>query len=589
MSKAKNKEPKAVDPHAPVHTEKMSRGRKAFIISITIFCMVIFSVTGPMGDVITGWFGGGPPVRGTIQLPSGKAEITAEDYQNASRLMSSAEVLLGQKYFELEDGDDGVLAYAGLMKLADEMELVVTDSQLRGYLGGVNSAAEYEAYYKSRGYRTAVQFEAQVRACLRVASVINLLSSGISVSESEILKSWADQYEEMDVQYTVFHPSAFADAASALEPTEEELQEFFDNGMTGVQRADLQIEQAVAFDAVVLSAEALSSDAVTAWFQPEEPSAESLDGFYNSNKFSLYRRPEPEEGAEIDMEQEPYFSAEELGDRLRQDFLLKKAIGTLALELPQAEDAAAFAAEKGAEYLKQEELVGYSELNDVERIGHNNLRKLFNAEMNLWMQAPIQGEDIAYLARPIERRDLAMPELTDVRDEVVVLWQEEQRVDLAKEAADAFVEAMPRGEDHVEGDPVLMTSEAFQAAVAAADQSVEQMGWISRNMRRTVDPVWPVDARLLRRLRSVMGSQLDTLVDTQVFGPEDYGIDGIVIAHLKGRRDADPEQMWPSERELAENVAQRTASNRFYTDVLTFEGMSKMYDLTKAELPDPIE
>ncbi|MGB0951996.1 MAG: hypothetical protein ACPG31_02110 [Planctomycetota bacterium] len=568
----------------------MSRGRKAFIISITVFCMVIFSVTGPMGDVISGWFGGGPPVQGTIQLPSGKAEISLEDYRYASNLRDWSSRFMGQNYFAAE-GDDGDadLAYAGLIKLADDMGMVVTDNQVRAMLGNVSSASEYEATYKRMGFRTAVQFEAQVRASLKVSAVVNLLSAGVSVSESEILKSWSEQYEEMDVQYTVFHPSAFADAASALEPTEEELQEFFDNGLTGVQRAELQIEQAVAFDAVALTADALSTDAVTAWFQPEEPSAESLDGFYNSNKFSLYRRPEPEEGTEVDPDLEPYLSVEELGDRLRQDFLLKKAIGTLALELPQAEDAAAFAAEKGAEYIKEEELIGYSELNDVERIGHNNLRKLFNAEMNLWMQAPIQGEDIAFLARPTERRDLAMPELADVRDQVVVHWQEDQRVDLAKDAADAFVEAMPRGEDHVEGDPVLMSSEAFQAAVAAADQSVEQMGWISRNMRRTVDPVWPVDARLLRRLRSVMGSQLDTLVDTQVFGPEDYGIDGIVIAHLKGRRDADVEQMWPSEREMAESIANNTASNRFFTDVLTFEGISKMYDLTKAEIPEPTE
>lgn len=583
MSKANHQKPKAVDPHAPVQTETMSRGRKFFIITITVFCLLIFSVTGPMGDVFTRWFQGGPVLRATVELPSGKAEITQEDYVRAANLMSWGERNLGQNYFPLDDEETGTLAYATLMKLGEEMGLVVTDSQIQAMLAGIATEDQYEAVYQRAGYTTARSFERQLRSALLVQGVIQQMSISIAPSESEILEAWSDQYEEMDVQYTVYLPTAFADAASALVPTDEELQEFFDNGLTGVQRAELQIEQAVAFDAVVLSAEALSTDAVTAWFQPEEPSPESLDGFYNSNKFSMYRRPEPEEGTEADPEAEPFLSMEELGDRLRSDFLLQKAISTLALELPQAEDAAAFAAEKGAEYLKQEELVGYSELGNVERIGHNNLRRLFNAEMDLWMQAPIQTETLAYLARPTERRDLAMPELADVRDEVVVLWQEGERVGLAQAAADAFMEALPRGEDHVEGDPILMSSDAFQAAVASGDQSVEQMGWISRSMRRTVDPVWPVDARVLRRLRMVMGMQLDELVDTQVFGPEDYGIDGIVIAHLKGRRDADIEQMWPSERQSAEDAAQRVAATRFTTDVLSYEGLANMYGLTKVE------
>lgn len=587
MSKAKQQKPKAVDPHAPVHTESMSPMRRMTIIVIAVFCLLIFSVTGPMSDVITGWFTGGPQVRATMELPSGKAEIDLDDYRRASSLKDWGERFLGQNYFPLEDDESGTLAYAALMKLAEEMALVVTNTQLRMVMTGMAgnaTADQYTQMYRNMGFRTAAQFESQVRSCLQVEAAINLLRNGVAASESEIVEAWAEQFEEMDIQYIVYHPSAFAEAAGELEPGEEDLQAFFDNDLSGEQRSELQIEQAVAFDAVILSTEALETEAVQAWFQPEEPSPESLDGFYNSNKFLLYKRPEPEEGAEQDPDAEPFLAVEELGDRLRQDFLLHKAISTLALELPQAEDAVTFAAEKGAEYLKQEEMVVYSGLNEIERIGHNNLRRLFNAEMNLWVQTPVQLEGLVYLARPTERRDLAMPELADVRDEVVTMWQEGQRVVLAQEAADAFVEAMPRDEDHVEGDPVLMTSEAFQAAAATAGQSVEQMGWISRSMRRTVDPVWPTDAVVLRRLRAMIGTQLDELVDTQIYGPEDYGKDGIVIGHLKGRRAADSEQMWPGERAQAERFAQQTAFSRFQTDVLSFEGLSRMYGLTKVEI-----
>ena len=583
MSKSKSK-PKAVDPHAPVYIKTMSPLKRWTLVGVAVFCLLIFSVTGVMTTVLSGWFGAGPLVQATLELPSGPAKITLEDQQRATRLREWGEQFLQIFLFPV-DGDEpeSNLAYATLMKLADDMGLVVTADQIRGTLQGLaaQGAAAYEQRYRNLGFRTAVQFEAQVAAVLRVRTVVELLSASAVPSEADILAAWAKDYEEMDVQFTVWHPSAFADAAAQLEPSEEELQTFFDEGLTGIQRADLEHEQAVSFDAVLLTMESLETDAVKAWFQPEEPVQEALDGFYNSNRFSLYRRPEPEEGVEPDPAAGPYLSIEELGARLRADYLLHKAITTLALELPQAEDAAVFAADKGADYHQQEELVGYSELPELEQVGHLQLRRLFNAELDFWVQTPVQGEGLVYLARPLQRRDRSMPQLSEIRDPVVTLWRENQQVDLAKQAADAFLDGLPRGEDHVEGDSVVLDAEDFASLVAAAAQPLEQMGWLSHTLRRTTDPVWPTEATVLRRLRSVVGNQLQELVDGQVVGPEDYGEDGIVVAHLKGRRAADPDSMWPSERITAERRAQITASQRFYSEMISFEGLSRAYGLTK--------
>lgn len=592
MSKS-NLKAKVVDQHAAVHThEPMSPLRRALIVSIAVFCLVIFSVTGAMSDVITGWFGGGPLVYATMELPNqGKVVITQEDSYRASRLNGWGEEFGIVLFPEEADETESNLAYAALVMLADDLEVIVTNTQLAAYLSPFSQlgAAEYERRYKTLGFSTARQFEAQVRSAVRIQTLVGMLGMAALPSESDILEAWAKDYEEMDVQYAVLHPSAFADAASALEPEEEELQTYFETGINGMQRRDLEVEQAVSFDTVVLTADALASDAVQAWFAPEEPTEEILNGFYQTNRFSLYRRPAPEEGAEVDAELGDHLTVEELGDRLRKDYLLHKAITTLALELPQAEDAAAFASEKGAEYVKHEGMVAYSDLPEVERLGHMQLRRLFNAEIDFWVQTPIQTEGMVYLARPLDRRDRVMPELTEIRDDVVALWRESQQSVLAQEAADAFVEGLPKGEDAVEGDPVVMDADAFAAALAEADFAVEQMGWISKTNRRTTDPIWPADSKILPTLRYMIAVQLDELEDGQVIGPEVYGENGIVIAQLKGRRPANAEEIWPSERDRAEYSAQAIASQRFKSDVLSFEGMANLYGLTKVlqEVEEP--
>ena len=74
MSKSpssKDKNPAPVDRHAPVETQKMSTGKRLTLIGVAIFCLLIFSVTGPMTDVITRWFSGGPMAYATLTLPSG--------------------------------------------------------------------------------------------------------------------------------------------------------------------------------------------------------------------------------------------------------------------------------------------------------------------------------------------------------------------------------------------------------------------------------------------------------------------------------------------------------------------------------------
>jgi hypothetical protein len=587
MSKNKQTKPKPVDQHEAVHTETMSPLKRWTIIGIAVFCLLIFSVTTSMTQVLTGLFGDGPPVRATLELPEGgHTEIDVDYYRSAVSLKHFAGNLPAQMRldpFFSRDTEEDILTYATLMLLADDLGVMVTQDQLQGVLSPFAAAGQagYKQYYRSLGYGTAPQFEGQIVRALKVLIVLDLLSSAAVPTEAMVFETWSKDNEEMDVQYTVWHPSQFDEAAAALEPTDEELQTFFDEDLGVYERGKLEIPQAVTFEAVLLSADALESETVQSWFTAVEPTEEELTGFYQINKSRIYLRPDPEEGQEVDPDLGRLLSVEELGDDLRKDYLLNQAIGQLGLDLVGAEDSAAFATEKGAEHLVYDEMVAPSELVDVDRIGDLQLNVLFQSEAGTWSSQPLKQRGMTYYVRVTEKRERSMPELADIREDVVTLWRDAQKVRLAEEAADAFAAALPRGEDYVEGDPITVDAEAFANAVGAEGRALEQMGWLSRQARRTVDPVWPTDATVLRGLRSRIGFDLDDLLDTQIIGPENFGEDGIAIAHLKGRRDANLDSMWPAELDNARARAIQTARTSFISDQLSFEGFAESYGLVK--------
>ncbi|MFT7517408.1 MAG: hypothetical protein ACI84O_001200 [Myxococcota bacterium] len=560
------------------HTESMSSAKRWSLIAIAVFCLLIFTVTGPMTDVLTNAFSDGPSIEATVELPSGTVDITINDYRTAANQKQWAESVLQQRLYA-DDNRESVLAYATLMKLADEMKINITKGQLQGLLSGfaTQGADAYSNFYRSLGYRTARDFEGQVAQVLRVGAVVDLLSASAVPSEQDILDVWADTYREMNVQYAVWHPSNFADEASELEVSDEDLTSYFANDLTPLQTSQLEVEQAVSFEVMMIDSAAMSSDAVNAWFSPDEPSEEALEGFYASNKYLLYLREKV--GEDLD----PILSREELGDRVKNDYLMHQAVTELAFELPEAEDVAAFAAEKGAILIQHIDLVPLSELVDVERVGGVQLRRLFQAEENIWMQSIVQMDGQVFLMRPLVKRDRSMPELSVVRDDVVELWRAGQQSILASAAADAFTAALPRGEDYIEGDAISIDSDAFTSAAAAAGVAVEQMGWISHNVRSATDPFWPSDAIVLRSLRAKIGGQLSDLVDGQIVGPQVFSDNGVAVAHLIERRDADSSKMWPAEYDRAKLSAVQKAYTDFQTEQISYEGLARTYNLTKVE------
>jgi hypothetical protein len=561
----------------------MSTRKRILLIGVAIFCLVIFSVTGPMFMAISGMFGGGEPLYATAELPSGPVEIDQQDYYAASRLIGQESMMIGQLHDYRDDKQ--VLAYALLRKLADDIDLVVHPTILRGQIQMMmqrRGLQDYKSLLASYQIPSAVQFEAQLGELMRVPLLEGMLSQSRVPTKEDVLGSFKDRYQEFQAEYLVWMADDFAAATMALDPTDEDLTEYYDTGLSFTQRQDLQLEETVTFDALLLSQEALNTDAVKAWAPQEEPSEEELSSFYDFNKRFLYMRPNPEELE--DPAAEPFLSREELGDDLKRDFLLQRAILTLVADAADAEDMQAFADSKGIELVQQAEPVTRTGLVDLPRLGTDQLSQLFRFEVNQWLGRAILNDGVAFLARPLTRTDATLPPLEEVKDSVADYWREAQQPVLARKAADDFLASFPAPE--VEGDAVLVDAEAFAAAVGKEGMEVQAMDWISKARRAAVDPVWPSTDKISPWLRGQIGRLLEDYEDGQLIGPLEYNLPNdkyVVMARLVGTRDPDVTKIWPGELESIRASAMYFAGSEFRADQLSFEGLSRLYNLTQVD------
>lgn len=577
---------------APVRPDTMSHGRRLLLMAIAIFCLLIFSVTGPMADTFGRWFfSGGERSYATMSLPGGKpAEITILDYQNAL----SIQQFRNRLYRIADDGsEEDTLYWAAVDKLADAFEVVVTTQELRDFLLPLtrNSAANYQNFYRGMGYRRPEDFEGMLGRMLRLQKMEQLLAAAAVVSEEDVVREWQELYREMKWSYAVWSAADFADAAAGLEPTEEQLQEYYAGKLTPVQRLEVEREEAVSVQLLVVDAEAAGADGVQRLIGSDfEPSEAALAEFYNSRSLSLYRRPLPEGETTLPEGVSAVLSMEEVGERLLRDFRIHTALKQAYLSLVGGADADGFAREHGLRLVRLEEPVPLSGIEKVETYGSFQLRAAFSGTPGTWMENPVMlPAGLGYLMQPIAVQPRELPALAEIRDAVTGFWREGEQQRLAREAAEAFIAGLPKGEGWVEGDPPVVGEEAFAQALAAERIAHQQQDWLSRAPRVAVDPPELESDFTARRVRSLLSGRLDDLVDGQVVGPEDFGAEGVLVIHLAGRRDPDPAGIWPNEVARARALAQQKAEQAFRTDQLSFEGFARAWDLTKVLVPESAE
>lgn len=569
---------------APIRPDRMSHGRRLLLMGIAIFCLLIFSVTGPMADTLGRWlFSGGSQVYATMRLPDGsRHEISIQDYNEALTIQQFRTRLFRAN----EDvSEERTLYWAAVDALADAYELVVSPAEILAFVEPVvrGSQANYEAFYRSLGYRHAQPFEAMLARLLRLSKMEDLLAAAAVVSEDEVIAEWQDLYREIRFSYAVWSAAEFAEAAAELQPSEEDLAAFFPDKLDPVQRLEVEREEAVSVSLLVVDAEAAGSEGVQRLIGSDfEPSQAALEEFYNSRSLSLYRRQDPAP------DQSAVLSLEEVGDRLLRDFRIHTALKQAYLSLVGGADPVAFAAEHGLRVQDFAEPLPLSGIEDLPEFGSFQLRAAFSGTPGTWMDNPVLlPSGLGYLMKPLEVRKREMPPLEEVREKVVGFWRLGEQQRLAREAAEEFIASLPKSEDWVEGDPPVTAEEAFAQALDAERRARHSFEWLPRTPRPTSDPLEVLESGQIRRVRSVLSARLDDLVDGQVVGPEDFGADGVIVAHLSGRRAPDPAAIWPAETVRARALAGQKVAQSFRADQLSFEGFAKAWELTKVLVAEP--
>ncbi|TAH38944.1 MAG: hypothetical protein EYC70_03250 [Planctomycetota bacterium] len=587
MSRKDSTNPVRVDPHPVRHEsqterEKRKKRQRTLLVLVFIFCLVTFTVTSAMSQVFGRWWQwirGGPPVVARLELPSGPAKIEPEEYRAALWLTGDRDAT-----------DADIIAMAVLRRLADEYSVIVTDQELIQRIDLLLRIYQipYEQLWRSSfgGFGRPTDFEEHLREVMRVEKVAGLLSKSAVVTAPEAVAEWARRREELRADYATWEGKDFLEAARQETPTDEQLAAFYESGLTPLQRSQLEREEALQFDALVLSSDALGTEAVQAWAAAEEPTEAQLTDFYERQKYMLYSRPLPAEGEEPPADWTPIRPREEVGEQLARDYRLYAAAEKLQSQAAGAADLAAFAAEKGVELVPQGEFTALSELADLPRIGTPNLRSLYFLEPGQWGRSPLLSGDLAYVARLAQKRERELPALAEIRDSVVDYWHEQRADELAKAAAEAFVAGLPRPDGAAAGDPVVLDEAAFGAAVAASNRPVQVLDWISRIARPTTDPKWDREERLRPWLRDQIGSRLDEYEDGRVLTPLHLTEPSIhVVARVAGRRPLDPARLWPGELELARREGLAEAQRRFQEEQLSYAGLSRAF-LIERELAE---
>ncbi len=583
MNKSRDTKPAPVDRHAPIETESMSAVKRWTLIGVAVFCLLIFSVTGPMTDVIGSWVGQGPMTYATVELPSGGTKSLSEtDYRNAIVTWGFAEDF-GMGIYA-DDSTEEMLAYATLMLLADDYGVAVTQGELMEAIRPLHNGnrAIYESRWRNQyGFRRPEDFEANFARALRVWKMSNLLQSVAVPEESEVLANWSDAFAEMRIQFVTWKTEDFEEAAAALEPEEGVLETYFDEELTPLQHRNLETEEAYAFELALLSASAMTAGAYDEWADLTDPTEEAMQNFYQANVYSLYQRSAEE--LEADLTLSVTQSREDVGDdRLRSDYLLQRAVLQLGGELMDvdADGLAAHLESRGVELRAFADPVKRSDLAGLEEVGTMSLGQLSQGETGVWQQRAILTDGgLGYLMRPTERVDRQLPPLEEIREDVLVLWREKRQSELAKEAADAFAASLPTPEDYIEGDPVVIDQAGFAAAVDGTPTVLE---WVPRRYRPTSDPIWD-PAGTDAAIRNQAGILLDELVDGQVMDTMNLGRNGFAVVQILERRPADAETMWPGELQQARRSAAAFSSRTFFADQLSFEAMGRLYGLAKSD------
>lgn len=569
-----------------------SRARFLFNFLLVVFLLLIFSITGPMMQSLSG--GGGPSGETAMSwtTPDGeRRSIEISDWYTEKQRLASLEdfgnfLLLGP----LERGDEIQLArFLILEGLAQRAGIHVADQEVADtILEFFQTKENYDNYLlRSRG-RKAKPFEQMLRRGLVVRRYIQMAAvpAGEVLTE-DVLERWKQGAKEHDFEYVEVLAEEFEEAARAALPADAELEDWF-NGLSEFQKREFNTERSFALDVAWLDPSLPSQR--TALFErfprPEEEDAEQLATVYfNSNSFTRFVRPEPappedDEGAEDgaqDDEPEPqdkYYSYEEVADQARREAPIYRSMMDWLSDLRKRQ------AEGEALDLETEAIALGLEFQRVEPRSMTVLRESEEPWGGPFFAGSVNGvpegemtrrvgvtEGAFAVARVVEILPPALPPFAEIRDGVADKWVRENRPRLAAEALEAIRDAF--GERPEDGEfETAATSEEFRAAVEAAGFEVQQRGWASQ-FPRAGDP-----EQRTTQIENYLRSRMTLFsMEPGAVAEAEATRDGNVayLVRYVGEREADQTTMRPIEAAQALSQAKQTSQMDYFSETLGSE------------------
>jgi peptidyl-prolyl cis-trans isomerase D len=208
---------------------------------LTIIC-VLMVITLVPGFGSSDFLGGGGPARGVVATVGGE-DVTAVDVQREARGMLEQQFPRGGEQasmlmpFFAQRAAQNLIQQKVVLAEAKRLGLRATDEELRDELqndpnykgvffvdGNFIGQAKYEELLQSHGL-TVPQFEQQVREQILFSKLRQLVSGGVSVSDSEIQKEFEKKNAKVKFDYAVLQKDA---VAKDIHPADAELKAYYD-------------------------------------------------------------------------------------------------------------------------------------------------------------------------------------------------------------------------------------------------------------------------------------------------------------------------------------------------------------------------
>ncbi len=556
-----------------------SRARFLFNFLLVVFLLLIFSITGPLMDALTPGGNRGDEVHLSWTLPDGESKnlSTMEFYQEKRNLASIQDMfgMLGMQGLDVGD-DKSTARFLITEDLARWSGVSASSSDVAEMiLTRFGDQETYKRYIAARRGTTHATFEKMLMRARTVQRYMQLLLSGADVvSPLDIADAWKTSNQEYDFQYVQLTNEDFDEAARAELPGAEELQDWFD-ALPPFQKARFNSEPSWSADLAWYdsNSDAAMEALFEAYPRPEDEDADEMaQNYYNSFNYVRFKRPEPEDGSEVDP-QDRFLSFEEVAEIAKREAPIYYSLTDflshmqLRIDAGEAVDFEAEATALGLQYVAVNPRTrnAWAEGEEVWSGSFLAQSTASLPEGRLATRVTVE-EQALVIPRVVEKFAPSLPPFEEIRDKVADQWVEERRAEIAVERLAAvratFQSASTEGDDGPQplSGEASADLEAFKAAVQAAGFELVERGYRSRYPRPGDDPEDSNEAD-----NYLQGSSLFYSLEPGVIAEPESSRDGkfSYLVRFGDKRDADLSKMDPSELEMMTMQKSRDAELAF--------------------------